>query len=1051
MFSHFFIDRPIFATVISIVIVLVGLVAMMILPIAQYPEITPPVVTVNATYTGAAAEVLANTVAAPIEQQINGVENMIYMSSTGASSNGQVSINVTFDIGTNVDQAVINVNNRIRVAEPLLPQEVRRLGINAQKRSTSFLQIVALQSPEGRQDPLYISNYASINIVDALKRIAGVGDVQIFGAQVYAMRIWLQPNRMAELGVTTSDVAAAIQEQNSQFAAGQIGQEPIRSEQQLTYTVTTKGRLVEPEEFGNIIVRANADASMLRLKDFARIELGAQSYDAVGKLNGQPTTLLAIFLQPGANALATAESVAATMRELSANFPSGITYSVPYDTTLFVNASINEVIMTFVEAMVLVILVVFVFLQNWRATVIPIAAVPVSLIGTFAGMYLLGFSINTLTLFGMVLAIGIVVDDAIVVLENVERIMSEEGLPPRDAAIKAMREVSGPVIAIVLVLCAVFIPVAFLGGIAGQLYQQFAITIAVSVVISGIVALTLSPALCVVLLKQERREPWRVFRWFNRGFDRTTNGYARAVGFFNHRWLLSLGLFALVIAGALIFFRILPTSFIPAEDQGYYITGITMPDGTALDRTDAVTSRVVEIARSNGAVQNVTSITGFDILGGGQRTSAATLFVTLKPWEERAAHVQELIGEMSAKAAEAIREGLVLAFNPPAISGLGTTGGFELYVQNRGQGDSAYLAQVTQQLIAQASKAPELAGLSTTFRPTVPQLYVELDRERAKAYGVPITSVFDTLQALFGSLYVNDFNQFGRTYRVQLQAEPEFRSTPADIGRVYVRSTKGEMIPLSSLLSVREITGPDTIERYLNFPAAKVIGSAAPGYSSGNAIAAMERIAQESLPADFSFAWTGQAFQEIESGSATGIVFGAAIVMVFLILAAMYEKWTLPIAVLLAVPFALLGALIAIWLRGLENDVYFQIGLVTLIALAAKNAILIVEFAVLERDRGKDVYDAAISAARLRFRPIIMTSLAFILGVVPLALSSGAGAASRHSIATGVIGGMLAATFIATLFIPFFYVLLTKQSDPKLAEEPEPAAAEGQPVREGGA
>ena len=1050
MFSHFFIDRPIFATVISIVIVLVGLAAMMTLPIAQYPEITPPVVTISANYTGASAEVLASTVAAPIEQQINGVENMIYMNSTGASSNGQVQINVTFGIGTDIDQAVIDVNNRIRVAEPLLPLEVQRLGINAQKRSTSFLQIVALQAPEGHQDPLYISNYASINIVDALKRIGGVGDVQIFGAQVYAMRIWLQPNRMAELGVTTSDVAAAIREQNSQFAAGQIGQEPIGSEQQLTYTVTTKGRLVEPVEFGNIIVRANADASMLHLKDFARIELGAQSYDAVGKLNGQPTTLLAIFLQPGANALATAQNVAATMKELSARFPSGIVYSVPYDTTRFVTASIHEVVKTFVEAILLVLVVVFVFLQNWRATVIPIVAVPVSLIGTFAGMYLLGFSINTLTLFGMVLAIGIVVDDANVVLENVERIMTEERLSPRDAAIKAMREVSGPVIAIVLVLCAVFVPVGFLGGIAGQLYQQFAITIAVSVVISGLVALTLTPALCVVLLKQEHGERWRIFRWFNRAFDAATNAYAGGVGFFNHRWLLSLIVFALVIAGALIFFRVLPTSFIPAEDQGYYITGVTLPDGTALDRTDAVVSRVVQIASANTAVQDVISITGFDILGGGQRTSAATLFVSLKAWDQRAAHVQELIRETSMKAAENIREGLVLAFNPPAISGLGTTGGFELYVQNRGQSDSAYLAQVTQRLIGQATKAPELAGLSTTFRPTVPQLYVELDRERAKAYGVPITSVFDTLQALFGSLYVNDFNQFGRTYRVQLQAEPEFRSTPGDIGKVYVRSTKGQMIPLSSLLIVREITGPDTIERYLNFPAAKIIGSAAPGYSSGDAIAAMERIAREALPADFTYAWTGQAFQEKESGSTTGIVFGAAVVMVFLILAAMYERWTLPIAVLLSVPFALLGALIAIWLRGLENDVYFQIGLVTLIALAAKNAILIVEFAVLERDRGKNAYDAAISAARLRFRPIVMTSLAFILGVVPLALSTGAGAASRHSIGTGVIGGMLAATLIATLFIPFFYVLLTKRSDPNSVEEPEPGPARVEPVKRKG-
>ena len=1050
MFSRFFIERPIFASVISIVIVLVGLAAMVILPVAQYPEITPPVVTVSATYPGAGAEVLSNTVAAPIEQQINGVENMIYMSSTSSGSNGQVSINVTFEIGTDTDQAAVNVNNRIRLAEPRLPEEVRRLGINAQKRSTNFLQIIALQSPGRRYDPLFISNYASLNLVDALKRVAGVSDVQIFGAQEYAMRIWLQPNRMAELGVTTSDLAAAIQEQNSQFAAGRIGQEPTHSEQQLTYTVTTKGRLVEPEEFGNIIVRANADGSMLRLRDVARIELGAQSYDTMGRLNGQPTTLMAIFLQPGANALATAERVRATMQELSASFPAGIAYSVPYDTTLFVQASIEEVFKTIVEALLLVIAVVFLFLQNWRATLIPILAIPISLIGTFAGMYALGFSINTLTLFGMVLAIGIVVDDAIVVLENVERIMAEEGIPPREAAMKSMQEVSGPVIALVLVLCAVFIPVAFLGGIAGQLYQQFAITIAVSVVISGIVALTLTPALCAVLLKSERREPGHVFRWFNYGFNHTTNAYTGAVGFLIRRSLFSLAIFAVVIAGALLFFRLLPTSFIPPEDQGYYITGVIMPDGTALGRTDEVVSRVVEIASSNPVVQDVVSITGFDLLGGGQKTSAATLFVRLAPWDEREAHVQELIGELLARAAATVREGLVLAFNPPAIQGLGTTGGFELYVQNRGEGDSARLAQVTQELIAEASKADELTGLSTTFRPNVPQLFVELDRERAKTYGVPINSVFDTLQALFGALYVNDFNRFGRTYRVQLQAEPEYRSKPEDIGKVFVRSTQGEMIPLSSLLKVSETTGPDTIERYNNFPAARVIGNAAPGYSSGDAIAAMERIAGETLPPDFAYAWTGSAYQEKQTGGASALAFGAAIVMVFLILAAMYERWTLPIAVLLAVPFALFGALLAIWLRGLDNDVYFQIGLVTLIALAARNAILIVEFAVLERERGMSIYGAAIGAARLRFRPIIMTSLAFILGVLPLALSAGAGAASRHSIGTGVIGGMLAATFIAVLFIPLFYVLLTRRKEAIPANEPEPGPAHAEPVKGSG-
>jgi HAE1 family hydrophobic/amphiphilic exporter-1/multidrug efflux pump len=1050
MFSAFFINRPIFAGVISIVIVLTGLAAMTMLPIAQYPEITPPVVTVTATYPGASAEVLSNTVAAPIEEQINGVENMIYMSSTSSGSSGQVAINVTFEIGTDVDLAAINVNNRVQVAEPRLPQEVRRLGMIVQKRSTNFLQIVALQSPEGRYDNLFISNYASLNVLESLKRLPGAGDVQIFGAQEYAMRIWLNPDQMAQLGVTTSDLAAAIQEQNSQFAAGRIGQEPTQQQQELTYTVTTKGRLTTPEEFGNIIVRAESDGSLLRLKDFARIELGAQNYDVIGKLNGLPTTLIGIYLQPGANALATARGVRATMQDLATRFPSGISYSIPYDTTLFVEVSIREVIHTLLEAMLLVVAVVFLFLQNWRATLIPVLAVPVSLVGTFAGMYLLGYSINTLTLFGMVLAIGIVVDDAIVVLENLERIMAERQVSPRDAAFEAMREVSGPVIAIVLVLCAVFIPVAFLGGITGELYRQFAVTIAVSVVISGIVALTLTPALSAVLLRPHDRPPWRFFHWFNRQFARLTNRYAAAVGFLIRRSLLSLGIFAAVVIAAVVLFRVVPTSFVPPEDQGYYIAVVIMPDASSLQRTEKVTSQVEKLVLSNPAVNYAVSITGLDFLGGGQRTSTAALFATLKPWDERNAHVQQLIGEFIGKAARAIRDGIVLAFNPPPIQGLGTTGGFELYLQNRGEDVTRRLAQATQQLIAAASRRPELTGLSTTFRPTVPQLFVDLDRERAKSYAVPLRSVFDTLQALFGALYVNDFNQFGRTYRVQLQGEAAYRSKPQDLERVFVRSLKGEMVPLSSLVGVREITGPDVIERYNTFPSAKIIGNAAPGHSSGEAILAMEEIARQSLPADFTIAWTGSAYLEKQTGGTSAIVFGAAIVMVFLILAAQYERWSLPIAVLLAVPFALFGALLAVWLRGLSNDVYFQIGLVTLIALTAKNAILIVEFAVLERERGRDVYDAAVNAARLRFRPIIMTSLAFILGVLPLALSTGAGAASRHSIGTGVTGGMLAATFIAVLFVPVFYVWLSRSREPQPSAQARADVVPGEPVKEGG-
>jgi hydrophobe/amphiphile efflux-1 (HAE1) family protein len=1025
MLSRFFIDRPIFASVVSIVIVLAGLVAMRNLPIAQYPEITPPVVSVSATYPGASAEVLQTTVAAPIEEQINGVENMLYMSSTSSGSNGQVAITVTFEVGTDVDDAAIEVNNRVRLAEPRLPQEVRRLGVTVQKRSSNFLQIVALQSPEGRQDPLYVSNYASLNVVDALKRLPGVGDVQIFGAEEYAMRLWLEPARMAQLGVTTSDVAAAIQEQNSQFAAGRIGQEPTRDGQALTYTVTTRGRLTEPEEFGEIIVRANADGSMLRLKELARIELGAQSYDRIGRLDGKPATLIGIFLQPGANALATAEAVRAAMEEMSRRFPAGITHAVPYDTTVFIEASIHEVVTTLAEAMLLVVGVVFLFLQTWRATLIPVLAVPVSLVGTFAGMYLLGFSINTLTLFGMVLAIGIVVDDAIVVLENVERILAERGYTPRQAAVTAMAEVTAPVVAIVLVLCAVFIPVAFLGGIAGELYRQFAVTIAVSVVISGLVALTLTPALSALVLTPEGRAPGRFFRWFNRGFERTTAAYTHGAGLLIRRRLAGLAAFAALGLGALILFRVVPTSFIPPEDQGYYIAAVLMPDGTALGRTDAVTAQVVELARANPAVLHVVGITGLDFLGGfGAKTSAATLFVRLTPWDEREAHVQEVLGDLMRRARAALPEGIVLAFNPPAIQGLGSTGGFELYVQSRGEGGTAPLSEVTQRLIAEAQRGAAVTGLSTTFRPSVPQLQVELDRERAKAYGVPITSVFDTLQALFGALYVNDFNLFGQTYRVQLQAESEYRSQPADIGKVYVRSATGQMVPLRSLVSVREVTGPDVVERYNGFPAARVNGSAAPGVSSGQAIAAMTAAARRALPADFALAWTGAAFQEQRSGSSSALAFAAALIMVFLILAAQYERWSLPIAVVLAVPFAVFGALLFVWLRGLHNDIYFQIGLVTLIALAAKNAILLVEFAVLQQERGMTPAEAAVAGARLRFRPIVMTSAAFILGVVPLAASTGAGAGARQSIGTGVIGGMLAATFIAVLFVPLFYVLL---------------------------
>lgn len=1040
MFSRLFIARPVFAVVLSVLIVLAGVAAIRSLPIAQFPDITPPTVTISATYPGASAEVLAQTVAAPIEEQVNGVENMLYMNSS-SSSNGQTSITVTFDIGTDIDQAVVNVENRVRQAEPRLPQEVRRLGISVQKRVSNFLQIISIQSPDGHYDNVYLSNYTSLNIIDELKRIPGVGDATIFGAQDYSMRIWLRPDRMEQFKVTTTDIAAAIREQNSQFAAGKIGQAPTSQPVQMTYTVTTKGRLVEPEEFEKIIVRENPDGSTLRLRDVGRIELGALGYDFSGKVNGKPAINIGINLQTGANALNSAEAVRGTMQEVSQRFPSGIAYSIPYDTTRFIQVSIEEVIKTLVEAMLLVFAVVYLFLQNWRATLIPSLAVPVSLIGTFAGMYLLGFSINTLTLLGMVLAIGIVVDDAIVVLENVERILSEEDISPVQAANRAMEEVAGPVIAIVLVLSAVFIPVAFLGGLTGQLYKQFAITIAVSVAISGFVALTLTPALCAVLLKPKHHEPPGFFRWFNRGFDWLTSRYTAGVAYVVRRATLAMVLCTAMGAAIYGLFHIVPTSFIPPEDQGYYLAAVLLPDAASLDRTIPVTDQVAAIAAKSPYVRDVVALTGFDLLSGAYKTSGGTLFTVLKPWDERTTVQSAVDSQISAlmDLTFGIKEGVVLAFNPPAIPGLGTTGGFEAYVQNRGQGTSKELAEVTQRLLAAASKRPELTGLSTLFRPTVPQLFVDVNREKAKAYGLPINEIFETMQSTFGALYVNDFNKFGRTYRVQLQADAAYRSRPEDIGKVFVRSTGGNMIPLRSVVDIRQVSGPEQLERFNGFPAARVLGSAAPGYSSGQAIAAMEQAAEAALPPDYGFTWSGASFQEKKTGGAATLAFGFGIVVVFLILAALYEKWALPISVILAVPFGLFGALLAVWLRGLTNDIYFQISLLVLIGLAAKNAILIVEFAMLKREQGMTAIDAAIEAARLRFRPILMTSMAFILGVLPLAVAGGAGAASRHSIGTGVVGGMLSATFLAVLFVPLFYTLVSRKHRAASAEGVVPA------------
>ncbi len=1029
--AKFFINRPIFASVISIIIVIAGLVASRVLPIAQYPEIAPPTVLITATYPGASAETLAKTVAAPIEEQLNGVENMLYFNSS-ATANGTVNITATFEVGTNADLAAVNVNNRVKAAEARLPAAVRTNGVVVQKRSNDILQVVALKSEGGKYNTLFLSNYASLNIADELKRIKGVGDVTIFGAQDYSMRIWLKPDRMAQLGVTTSEIAAAIAAQNAQNAAGKVGQEPAPDDQQLVYTVTAKGRLISEEEFGNIVIRASGPGGLLRLKDIARIELGAYNYDQRVTLDGQPTIAMGIFLQTGANALATAEAVRSKMDDLTQRFPEGMGYVIPYDTTHFVSASIKEVVKTLAEAMLLVLAVVFIFLQSWRATLIPMIAVPISLIGSFAGLWLFGFSINMLTLFAMVLAIGIVVDDAIVVLENVERLMAEEKLPPREAAVKAMKQVTGALIAIVLVLCAVFIPVAFLGGIAGQLYKQFAVTVAVAVVLSGVVALTLTPALCALLLKAQHTEnKW--FAPFNRAFERFTAGYTGAVGFTLKHGIIGALVFALIIGSTAAFFRIIPGGFVPAEDQGYLISALILPDGATLKRTEKTGEGMRQMIARDEAVKHTFIVSGFDLIGGGNKPNAGTMFIPLKDWSERQGKAQELAGKFMGFGMMQ-PDGMGLVFNPPPIRGLGTAGGFEVYVQNRADGDVRKLNEVTQAFIAELQKHPEFTRISTFFRPTVPQLFVEVDEQKALALGIPVADIYSTLQSTMGALYVNDFNKAGRVYRVQLQAEANYRMKADDIGKVHVRSTTtGAMIPLSAVSRVQNIVGPEQIERFNGFIAAKVMGDSKPGISSGDAIKIVEDVAEATLPEGYSIAWTGQVFQEKRSSGSSLQAFAFAIVMVFLILAAQYEKWSLPLAVVMAVPFALMGALTAIWVRGMPNDIYFQIGLVVLIGLASKNAILIVEFAAQKYAEGMSATEAAIEAARLRLRPIIMTSLAFILGVFPLVKATGAGAGARQSMGTGVFGGMLAATFIATLFIPLFFKWLErgKQIDPR--------------------
>ena len=1018
----FFITRPIFAGVLSIIIVLAGLAAAFKLPVAQYPEIAPPTVTITANYPGASADTLSKTVAAPIEEQLSGVEHLLYFNSV-ADSSGTLTITATFEVGTNIDQATFNVSNRVNIATPRLPEEVRRNGLIVQKISSDFLLVSFLTSNNPAHDRLFLSNYATLNILDEIKRIQGVGSAQIFGGQDYAMRVWLRPDRMAQLAVTTSDIAAAIQTQNAQYAAGKIGQDPAPNDQQIIYTVTAKGRLLEPEQFGNIIIKASGSRGILYLKDVARIELGAQSYNVRSALNGKPGVALGVFLQSGANALDTAKSIKLKMEELKQRFPQGMQYSIPYDTSEFVKATIEEVFKTLAEALILVVAVVFLFLQNWRATLIPIIAVPISLIGTFAGLYLLGFTINLLTLFAMILAIGIVVDDAIVVLENIERLMRDEGLKPLQAAVKSMEQVSTAVIAIVMVLCAVFIPVAFMGGIAGALYRQFAVTVAIAVVISGVVALTLTPALCAILLKNTHGEN-AFFRAFNRGFQKITNFYTRIVDLTLHHKIIGAVVFTAIIALCVVLLNRVPGSLVPKEDQGYVITLMIMPDGATLSRTEKTTESIRTAIATDPAVEFEFAIVGLDFIGGGNKTSAGTMFVRLKDWKERTTTADDIADKLKG-IGFGQPDGFAFAVNPPPIRGLGSSGGFEMYVQSRNSSDPQRLAAVLNSFVGVMRADPKLTNINTFFRPTVPQLFIEVDEPKALSLGVPIADIYAALQSTMGQFYVNDFNKSGRTYRVQLQAEAQFRSRPEDIGKIYVRSKEGQMIPLSSLSKVSRVIGAEQLERYNGLLSAKVLGEGAKGVSSGDSIKLVEKLAAENLPEGYQIAWTGQAYQEKRTGSAALFAFGFAIIMVFLILAAQFETWALPLAVIMAVPFALAGALLAVLVRGMPNDIYFQIGLITLIGLAAKNAILIVEFASQKMEEGMPVLQAALEGARLRFRPIVMTSMAFVLGITPLLAATGAGSAARRSMGTGVFGGMILATFLATIFIPLFFTWLT--------------------------
>ncbi len=1038
----FFINRPIVAMVIAIITVIVGIVAMSSLPIAQFPDIVPPEILVSASYIGADSITVEQSVATPIEQQMSGVDNMIYMYSINAN-NGQMQLRVDFDIGTvpNTDQVLTQM--RLGQAQSQLPTEVNNLGVTVQKSTSSPLLVISLYSPKDTYDQLFLSNYAYININDPLSRVQGVGQVQIFGAGQYAMRLWVKPDHLAKLNVTINEIVDAINSQNTVNPSGQIGAEPVPKGQEFTYSVKAQGRLVNEKEFGDIVIRANPDGSLLRLKDVARAELGAQSYSIIGRYNGKPAAVIAVYQLPGSNAIDTAKRVKKLMADWKKRFPQDLEYSISLDTTLPVTEGIREIVITLVEALILVIIVVFLFLQGWRATLIPLCAVPVSLVGTFAFFPLFGFSINTLSLFGLVLAIGLVVDDAIVVVEAVEHHI-EKGLSPKDATIKAMQEVSGPVVAIALILAAVFVPTAFIPGITGRLYQQFAVTIAISVIISAFNALTLSPALSALLLKPRKKGTGylqKFYDWFNRVFGKATDGYVGLCGVAIRKSMISIGMLVIVSFVVVILGKGLPGSFLPEEDQGYQFAVVQLPNAASLQRTDDVVRKVEKIIAGTPGIQSCTTIVGYNMLSQVANTYSGFFFITLKEWSERkkpeekhSAIIMRLNYAMSK-----LTEGIGFAFSPPAIPGIGTAGGFTFVLEDRSGSDLSFLTENVKKFITEAKKRPELSRITTTFSPSVPQMFVNVDRDKVLKQGIDLADVYQTLQCFMGGTFVNYFNRFGRQWQVFVQAEGSYRRNTDNLGQFYVRNNDKNMVPLSSVISVKETSGPEFTMRYNQYRSAQIFGNAAPGYSSAQAMKALEDVFAKTMPREMGYDYIGMSYQEkkAQEGISASAIFGFSLFCVFLILAAQYESWSLPFSVLLGTPIAVMGAFLGLLIRGFENNVYAQIGLVMLIGLAAKNAILIVEFAKMEYEKGTPLIEAALYGARLRLRPILMTSFAFILGCMPLAVASGAGALSRQVMGTAVIGGMLTATLIAIFLIPVMFYLVEKISHKNKKEKKE--------------